>query len=57
MILAARLIEGPSGSPFWAPGWRTTPAAPIPSPIRSAWVSEASDFLRSSLSLLAQLIR
>ena len=28
-----------------------------PSPIRSAWVSEASDFLRSSLSLLAQLIR
>ena len=51
ITFAARFIEGPSGSPFCAPGWRTTPAAPIPSPIRSAWVSEASDFLRSSLSL------
>ena len=51
ITFAARFIEGPCGSPFWAPGWRTTPAAPIPSPIRSAWTSEASDFLRSSASL------
>src|SRR5665811_2591556 len=57
MSFAARFIEGPSGSPFCAPGWRTTPAAPIPSPVRSAWVSEASDFLRNSGSVEAQLIR
>ena len=45
IVFAARFSEGPSGSPFCAPGWRTTPAAPIPSPIRSAWVSEVERLL------------
>ena len=48
-VRAARLSARPGGG--------RRPAAPIPSPIRSAWVSEVSDFLRSSLSLVAQLIR
>jgi hypothetical protein len=39
------------------PAWRTTPSAPIASPIRSAWVSEASDFALISGSGLQVLIR
>ena len=57
IAFAARFIDGPSGSPLRAPACRTTPSAPIPSPTRSAWVSEAIDFARISRSLLAQLIR
>ena len=36
ITFAARLIEGPSGSPFCAPGWRTTPggADPVADPQR-----------------------
>ena len=37
------------GSPSGEPGCSTTPAAPIASPSRSAWMSEASDFLRDLL--------
>ena len=51
ITFAARFIDGPCGSPFCAPGCRTTPAAPIPSPIRSAWVSEAERLLAQLLVL------
>ena len=43
------------GSPLRAPACRTTPSAPIPSPTRSAWVSEAIDFSRTSLSFEAAI--
>ena len=52
-----RSIDSSSGSPTVEPGWKTTPSAPIASPTRSAWVSEAIDFLRISGSFVAALIR
>ncbi len=45
------------GSPTVEPGWRTTPSALISSPMRSAWISDAADFFRISLSFVAGLIR
>ena len=45
------------GSPTVEPGWRTTPSAPISSPMRSAWISESADFPRISRSFVAGLIR
>ncbi len=55
--LIARLRAFVRVSSLRAPGWTTTPSAPIPSPTRSAWVSESSDFLRISGSFAAGLIR
>ncbi len=52
-----RSIASFFGSPTAEPGWRTTPAAPILSPVRNAWIIESSDLRRISGSLLAALIR
>ena len=52
-----RATASSSGSFLREPAWRTTPSAPIASPSRSAWVSEASDFSLISGSGLAVLIR
>ena len=53
----ARSIASACGSPTVEPGCTTTPSAPIASPICRACVKEAIDFLRISLSFVAQLIR
>ena len=41
----------------WSPGGARRRRAPIASPTRSEWISDASDFSRISLSLDAQLMR
>jgi hypothetical protein len=48
---------GERGPAFAEPGCTTTAVAPIPSPTRSEWVSEASDLARISGSSEAQLTR
>ena len=53
----ARFLALARVSSLSAPGWTTTPIAPIPSPTRRAWVSESRVFLRISLSSVAGLIR
>ncbi len=57
MTLPARLIALGTSPVFAEPACSTTPTAPMPLPTRSDWVSDASDFLRISLSAVAQLIR
>ena len=52
-----RAGDGPFGSSLFEPAWRTTPSAPIASPSRSAWISEASDFSLISWSTEVVLIR
>ena len=56
-ISPARDSASSCGSPTVEPGWSTTPAALISSPMRSAWISESADFLRIPRSLVAGLIR
>ena len=57
ITLPARLIALPTSPCLADPGCRTTPAAPIPSPTRSDWISEARDLSRISASSEAQLSR
>ena len=53
----ARFLALARVSSLSAPGWTTTPSAPIPSPTRSAWVSESRLFRCISRSFAAGLIR
>ena len=45
-LAIARFLASARVSCLSAPGCTTTPTAPIPSPTRSAWTSESSDFVR-----------